>query len=51
MPRIRVRDDGLKATIDIESSNKIPLFMKDIQHMLAYFLFGPYLKPYNSSPR
>lgn len=51
MPRIRVRDDGLKSTIDLPSENKIPLFMKDVQHMLAYFLFGPYLKPYNSSPR
>ncbi|XP_065224759.1 RNA exonuclease 5 isoform X2 [Planococcus citri] len=51
MPRIRVRDDGMKATIDLASENKIPLFMKDVQHMLAYFLFGPYLKPYNSSPR
>lgn len=51
LPRVRVRDDGLKAVLDTPFENRIPLFMKDIQHMLAYFLFGPYLKPYNSSPR
>ncbi|XKL63149.1 hypothetical protein PGB90_005513 [Kerria lacca] len=51
IPRIRVRDDGIKATIDNLPNDRIPLFLKDIQHMLVYFLFGPYLKPYNSSPR
>lgn len=42
IPRFRLKTVGENASLDVDNSLRVPLFLNDIQHLLMFSLLGPH---------